>query len=355
MAVERNSAIDWAYIRSTEQQIAALYLRAGSLRTKVLELFDVANNIGKDDYLVGFTVSHLTQRKRAEITVQINELEAEENQNTEVVKKLEAELREHWATYAAFRCRALCDCIRQKLPRELRIIVFEALCEDAHHTITDWNVQAFSTRPADPVALVESWSGRDTRHCFEARFVGPDLQPEIVEAWWRMSTFEFKSAQLIPKFLNEDFWGAIIKDRIRYVVINLSYRSYNGRFPFALQADLKTTVNGTDLDSELDYIASLSNISKVVLAIKKRDFRYPKATIEQIQHAFLKVASQLFPGLERLQKDGYSLSVLVDGDVMIKVDESDITVQGWRKQFLDAEEALDKTQNNYTIAEEPGS
>ncbi|KAJ4349350.1 uncharacterized protein N0V89_007964 [Didymosphaeria variabile] len=339
MADEKEPTIDWAYIRSTGQQIAALHLRSGSLRTKVLELFDVANNIGKDDHLDGFTAAApLTQQKRTEVAAQINSLEADENRNTEAVEELEAELREHWAKYAAFQCRALCDCVRRKLPRELRIMVFKALCEDVHHTITDWNVQALSTTPADPVALVESWSGRDTGHCFEARFVGLDLQQEIVEAWWRMSTFEFKTSQLIPKFLCGDFWGTTVEDRIRCVIIDLSYRCYNRRFPFALQADLKTTVNGTDLDAELGYISRLSNTSKVGLAIKKRDFRNPKASVEQIQHAFLHTASQLFPRLERLQKDGYRLFVLVDGDITIEVEKSDLTIEGWRKQFYDAEE-----------------
>ncbi|OAG00130.1 uncharacterized protein CC84DRAFT_1209796, partial [Paraphaeosphaeria sporulosa] len=330
--------IDWAYIRSSEQAIAALHLRAGSLRTNVLELFDVANNIGKDEYLTGSTALHVTQQKRKEVAAEIHSIEVDENQNLEAVQKLETELREHWATYAAYQCRIFCDCVRQKLPRELRDMVCQALWADAHHTITDWNLRALSIAPENPVALVESWSGRDTSFCFEERFVGPDLQHEIIEAWWRMSVFQFKTSQLIPKFISEDFWCATVKDQMKNVLVDLSYREPNSRFHLGQQAKLGPTVAGTDLDTELAYIHALSRVSKVALAIKKRDFRKSLATVQERQRRFLHAASKLYPGLEKLQKDGYHVSVIVDGDIEIKVEGFDISTDGWRKQIYDAEE-----------------
>lgn len=289
-------------------------------------------------YLVGSTASHTTQQKRKEVAAQIHSVEADEDRNLEAVQKLEAELREHWAGYAAYQCRTFCDCVRQKLPRELRNMVCQALWDGAHHTITDWNLRALTTTPENPVALVESWSRRDTGFCFEERFTGPDLQQEIMEAWWRMSRFEFKTSQLIPKFISEDFWRATIKDQIRSVIVDLSYREWNPASHLRLKAKLVPTVAGTDLDSELEYISRLSRASKVALAIKKRDFRKMLAPVQIRQGRFLQAASELFPGLERLQKDGYSVSVIVDGDIEIKVDGSDISTAGWRQQICDAEE-----------------
>jgi hypothetical protein len=252
------------------------------------------------------------------------------------VKKLEAELRDHWANYAAYQCRMFCDRVRQRLPRELRDMVFLALWDDAWHSITDWNLRALATTPEDPVALVESWSGRDTGHCFEERFVGPEFRQGIVKAWWRMSVFEFKTSQLIPKFLSEDFWGVKVREQMRSVVVDLSYRERNGAR--LLPAKLGSTVAGTSLDSELEHISTLSRISKVVLTIKKRDFRQTMTTVRERQGRFLQAASGLFLGLERLQKDGYYVSVLVDGDMEIKVDGSNITANGWWKQICEAEE-----------------
>lgn len=306
----------------------------------MLELFDVANNIGKDEYRVGSITSHVTQQKRAEVAAQINSIEAEENRNTDAVEKFEAKLREHWATYAAFHCRAFCDYIRQRLPRELRMIVFEALWKDAQHTITDWNLQALATKPVNPVALVESWSGRDTRHCFDERFVGPDLQHEILDPWWRMSVFNFKTSRLIPHFLNEDFWGAIVKDQIRNVVVSLSYREWmSGPMTGTrwLKSQIKTTVSGADIDSELDYLGNLSPTSRIALSIKKRDFRhYIRSTVQQRQNAFLAALSHLFVGLAKLRSDGYHVCVLVDNDIEIKIDHADISMEGWRKQLDNA-------------------
>ncbi|KAF9729514.1 hypothetical protein PMIN06_008679 [Paraphaeosphaeria minitans] len=336
--------IDWVYIRTIEQEIATRHLRAGSLRTKVLELFDVANNIGEDEYRTGSEASHVTQQQRKEVAAEIHSIEADENRNLEAVQKLEAELREHWAIYAAYQCRTFCDCVRQKLPRELRDMVCQALWADAHHTITDWNLRALSIVPENAVALVESWSGRDTSFCFEQRFVGPDLQHELTEAWWRMSVFHFKTSQLIPKFISEDFWCATVKDRMKSVVVDLSYRERDLRSQSGLQAILGPTVAGTDLDSELEYIHTLSRVSKVALAIKKRDFRKIVATVQERQGRFLHAASKLFPGLEKLQNDGYHISVIVDGDIDIKVEGFDISTEGWRKQIHDAEEAFDEAQ-----------
>jgi hypothetical protein len=319
---------------STSHKIAARHFRAGRLRTKVLALFDVANNIGKGEDF--YAASQDTQQKQKDVAAQIHSLEAAEDENLAAVNNLEAELREHWASYAAYQCRAFCERVRERLPRELRDMVLLALWDDAWHTITDWNVRALATTPEDPVALVETWSGRDTGHCFEERFVGREFREGIVEAWWRMSMFEFKTAQLIPKFISEEFWGGQVKERVRSVFVDLLYRERNGLRLF--QAKLGSTVTGASLDSELEHISGLSRSSKVVLAIKKRDFRQAPTTFRERHARFLQAASGLFPGLEKLQEKGYYVSVLVDGDIEIKVDESDISTDGWWKQIRDAEE-----------------
>lgn len=217
-------------------------------------------------------------------------------------------------------------------------MVCRALWDDAHHTITDWNLQALSTTPKDPVALVESWSGRDTSFCFVERFVGPDLQQEIRDAWWCKSLFRFKTSQLIHKFINKNFWGTTITGQIRSVVVDLLYREASQRPGQFQPPRLVPTVAKTDLGSELERVYALSLTSKIAFAIKKRPYRRLSPSVQMRQEAFLSAASGLFPGLARLRRDGFSVSVIVDGDIEIKLDQVDISTEGWRRQLRQNEE-----------------
>ncbi|KAJ4298866.1 hypothetical protein N0V90_004109 [Kalmusia sp. IMI 367209] len=331
-------SIDWTYIRSTEQQIAALHLECGSLRTKILGLFDFANSLGRDDSLVGSTASQMTQ-----VVAQISSIEADENRNGESLQKLEHDLQEHWAQYAAFQSRAFCDYMRERLPKELRMMVFEGLWEDAYHTITDWNIKVLNTTPDDPIALVESWSGRDTRHCFEARSVSEELQREILEAWWRMSVFELKSFGLIPILLREGFWGGPVKDKVRSVVVFMGYRETAAGFGHSqtmLRPQLKTAVMNADLDSELGYLSNLSNDTAIRLSIKKRDKRVLRFTTEEKQDGFLEAASFMFSGLEKLRRDGYNIAIVIDKDIEINMGDMDLAKGEWRKMISKATDML---------------
>ncbi|KAF1976817.1 hypothetical protein BU23DRAFT_12761 [Bimuria novae-zelandiae CBS 107.79] len=328
-------SLDWVYIRSTEERIATLHLNGGTLRTKLLELVDAANNLGSDWYC-GTRASHVTQQKRQELATHIRKLETEEDQNQESVQQLERDLREHWTAYAAFYCREFCDRIRERLPKEVQLMVFEALWHDAHHTITDWNAQVLGTTPDDPVPLVESWSKRDTAHCFEVRFVGRDWRPEIIDAWWRMSVFQFKSFALIPKLLSTDFWGENIKDKVRKVIVDLSYREHRKPGTLRPTGEIKTSVTGADLDSELRHLFHFNHISTIKLSIKKRNIAKVRCSSQVKQLEFLNAAQRLFPSLERLQEDGYNLSVIVDKHIEIMIGDSAITIGEWRKKICDA-------------------
>ena len=270
------------------------------------------------------------------MATQIRSLEAEEDRNQEAVKKLELELHEHWATYASFHCRVLCDQVREKLPKELRIMIFDALWADAHHTITDWNAQALGTTVDDPMALVESWSNRNAAHCFDPRFVGPALEPEIREAWWHMSVFEIKTFDLIPNFLSECFWGGDVKGKVRNVVVNLTYRERIQRYklrPFTFVGKIRSLFAKANLEEELEYLFELSRSTKITLTIKKVEQWKIAFTVGQRQDEFLRTASRLFPALKRLEKEGYTVRIVIDKDITVETKNHDITMEDWREQI----------------------
>ena len=263
-------------------------------------------------------------------------MEAQEDLNNQAMEKLKSEVSSYWENYAASRCRTLCDAIRERLPRELRMMVFEALWEDAHHMITGWNRARDSTQVEEAASAIESWSDRDRVHCFDPRFVGPELPGEIREAWWRQSVFEFKSSDLIYPFINDDFAQHSIKNKMRTVVTDLYYREFNykrARPRSRSKGTIDTSKKGTDVDSELYCLHMLNRNTSIVVSIKKRDGRPSRNDVEARQHRFLTAVSCLFPALERLRQDGYKVTVVIGRDIEIAVGDSDITVENWVKQI----------------------
>jgi hypothetical protein len=212
------------------------------------------------------TTSASAQNSPETIAVQIRRLEVEEARIMGVIRELKKDLNEHWTVHAAFGCRGLVARVQQ-LPRELRIMVFEALWGDAYHIITGWNLKALKTQPADPLALVESWSERSLVHCLDERFVGAEMLREIVEAWWYMSVFEVKHCRL-SKLFEETLWGKKVGGRINKVVVLFGYRG-QGR-GFFRSPRIKTGASHVGLEDELECLFGLEKTTQITFKIKMR-------------------------------------------------------------------------------------
>lgn len=322
---------------SIESKLAALRLTSGSLLNKVMDLVDAVNGLDID-CTSGTPPSPVKQQQRLAYVAQIHATECEVNGTQDAVTALEAELQAHWAAYAAYQCRALCDGVRERLPRELQLLVVEALWAGQPHRITEWNTLALETEPADAQALVESWGGRDTGHLFEARFVGEELLGDIRAAWWRMAVFEMQMFSLVPKLLRQGFWGEAVKRKVRRVVmVCVYYRERRRRWGPRLQlkGEIKTSKAGAKLDEELRYLSELAPGTAITLAIKKRNSPLPEPVeADEVffraaqRHAlFTRAVSRLFPGLERLQKDGFTITVVMDKeDIKVQLGQS---VEEW--------------------------
>jgi hypothetical protein len=275
------------------------------------------------------TTSASAQNSSETIAVQIRRLEVEEARIMGVIRELKKDLNEHWTVHAAFGCRGLVARVQQ-LPRELRIMVFEALWGDAYHIITDWNLEALKTQPADPLALVESWSERNLVHCLDERFVGAEMLREIVEAWWYMSVFEFKHCGLLPKLFVETFWGEKVGGRINKVVVLFRYCDQGRRFG---SPRITTGANHVSLEDELECLFGLEKTTQVTFKIKRREMVKRNLSVGLRRAIFMAKVNDLFPTFNRLKKEGYNVMLVIDGDIRIASAEMDITFETCHREI----------------------
>lgn len=272
------------------------------------------------------------KEEQEKLTAELRRLEEQSEKADGETAILEAAVQEHWNAFASFKCRELMRRV-ELLPRELRIMVFEALWENSYHMISEWNLQPLKTKCDGPIELLESWSSRGMQHCLKERFMGPNMLSEITEAWWRTSIFEIKALHLVPYFLSEAFWGGSVKDRVRHVVIPFKYRRRPspGHSPAQITGGAKCEC----LNNELDHLMHFSTCTQIEFRYKVAEIREPRFTVGWRQDEFLRAVSRIYPGLEKLKQKGYLMVAVIDGDITISMKDTEIASEAWRQTIND--------------------
>lgn len=360
---------------STELEITRLQQQASDIKTRIIRTFDSANAPdGKHSHemvKIAAPVSADIEQKREETAKQIKSLEAEEDHCVAEAQRLETELREHLAR----DCFAFCETLRRRLPRELCILIFEALWGGTTHDITDWNIKDLKTKPKDPMAIVQSWSGPKMLHCFEERFVG-ELCDESRKAWWRESTFKIKPFPLIPLLLSEEFWGEPVREKIRCVVLRMGYRESVNQAVYAatnilvlravFTTSLTTAGQRRNIDADLALMGYFSRATGIKLQITswklyEYSFMLRTATNDttskrifnrQLRRSnFLQAANELFPGLGKLLQEGYRISLVIDENIVLDTRDVALDEASWEQGLDAALKALDRENFETAMAE----
>ena len=113
-------------------------------------------------------------------------------------------------------CRAICDEVLHKLPREMRDLIYESILNVPRHSSVLFKAIPKSNdhrrlRHSDVhQALVlsglalrydKSHMHKYHEHCFDQRFVGTIFLRELVETWYRKATFRFASIDVLKTFI----------------------------------------------------------------------------------------------------------------------------------------------------------
>jgi hypothetical protein len=122
-------------------------------------------------------------------------------QKVEIERNIEKTLE----PYAQVVCRHLCKKVFERLPRELRDLVYELVVEPDHI----YAGPQYLTNPGPPC---ENARGA---HYFDARYVGETMRVEFIQMWYRVSLFYFwdkaKNHEVIERFMTYDRWQVGLK------------------------------------------------------------------------------------------------------------------------------------------------
>jgi hypothetical protein len=123
-------------------------------------------------------------------------------------------------------CLQICTYMHERLPRELRDMVYEytmdtVALDQEDRTVFVQTLEDFEDAP-DPEALISKHekdgmvmtyahgpSYGAQQHIWDESFVGSEVRQEVVQEWFRKSTFDFgPNIDLIDRFLSSDMFGA---------------------------------------------------------------------------------------------------------------------------------------------------
>lgn len=135
---------------------------------------------------------------------------------------------------AASNCRAVCDSLQTKLPRELRNMVYREIIPRTYYKVERRSEDGDLPAADSSTVCISSWITPDPRNegrWFNKDFVGSLTLCEIVQTWWELSTFEitYLSLKECSRFLSSNLWGCEVQgySHIRHVLVRSDSAFYD--------------------------------------------------------------------------------------------------------------------------------
>ncbi|KAF2870543.1 hypothetical protein BDV95DRAFT_63236 [Massariosphaeria phaeospora] len=235
--------------------------------------------------------------------------------------------------HAKASCLVLCQQIRDHFPREIRDLIYEHLSTEDGIRVQgfygSWRKEYPRYDP--PFSLV----AMPRRHFMDAAYVGPDLLKELVENWYRTSTFVISDpiTSGILTLLCSDVWGLGLRPRdlLTRVVIQFSCCGTYSR-PDALLRNLGLLVKfGT----------------RTHLAIRFPRIYVPRpwccGKYQKCGGGYAYHFGKILPVLRRLRDGGYKFCVSIqESHTLCSAYGSGLSLEAWLERLRWFDEAPDK-------------
>jgi hypothetical protein len=220
------------------------------------------------------------------------------------------ELHQHIEPYAAHECLRLCGDIQQKLPRELRDLVYEHLLADLEgFRIDNGHGNSYTDERCEHTGrsakIYDYW--KCGYHVIESDYVGAVTKKEIGEAWYRTCTLEIYSRNRwdLNEFLQYDIWrfGLRPVDFFRHLEV-------------AWCSEHEIKESGPDVQ---EYLLKLQPLVESLLLLSTRpkvtfEFSFPWDKVMVLFHVmpFVRLVSALFPIFATLLDADFPLELQLD-------------------------------------------
>jgi len=130
----------------------------------------------------------------------------------EEARDIASEIEHRMKRYAAAQCLPICTTVCEKLPRELRDMIYKCVIGDSIVKIDKEVLKSFlfcSEIGVTPM-LPAGFTNRTTiacEHLWDRDYSSKLFYSELIEAWYRNTTFSFVECRLVPDFINDPRFG----------------------------------------------------------------------------------------------------------------------------------------------------
>jgi hypothetical protein len=197
-------------------------------------------------------------------------------------------------------CHALCEQMQHYFPRELRDMIFQYLLPSSDVLIEASDFTPFEAPDSSRSQLSKS------SHLLRPGMSDAQTRQELFEAWYKYSTFQFSSPDLIPRFLHKDLWGLDLPVRklVRRLVIDIwpPDTLSNTRFSRVV-----------DDPALLACLLSIRTGARIEFPIDTGRYTYIWCRPEEDIREFVVVLTRFSASAKRLLDTGLEVVVEVDG------------------------------------------
>ena len=136
----------------------------------------------------------------------------------EEARNIASEIDRRMKRYAAARCLPICTTVCDKLPRELRDMIYQYIIGESIVKIDKEVLASFlfcfevGVTPMFPAGFTNR-TNIAYEHLWDQDYSGKLFYSELIEAWYRNTTFSLVECRLVPYFLNNSRFGYGVQPR----------------------------------------------------------------------------------------------------------------------------------------------
>jgi hypothetical protein len=257
----------------------------------------------------------LLREQRARAAALQRELEALE----QVLTDSSSEEQEACQTLAKAECNQLCNRIITHLPRELRDMVYQHLGTRSEERISREHFRS----TMDPKSRMYAYDADRSKathyleHYWDASYVSDDFYRELVETYYRTSTFIFgDDSGLIERFLNTDQMklGYAPQELVSKIEVHVNAMTYDRTSCIGYMFGCATKPER--LQAALDGVQELRAGASVCVHLTTQP-RDKKQKEEQVRAG----CAVLIPRLREVRELGYAVRLMIDRKMEVELND----------------------------------
>lgn len=250
-------------------------------------------------------------------------LSTKPQQSTRECYRRRVEVRVKIEEYSKSECLTLCLMMQEKLPRELRDMVYEALLGEPQNYYLDDDAHGLGF--SDPANIVAH-----NPHIGDKRFVGEETLTELAEMWYRHSVFKIFGDNTVASLFSTQIWELPDLDPTR--LIRQVYMRLHPRYRSGEKTDANLEV-GEELllPSDFEQLARLHQPATFTIGIYFGHWYYHGETEEGMKISVETMSERVFPVLRQLITSGVGVAVKVLKAAPVNVGLEHLDSEGWSR------------------------